>query len=243
MCIPVYISAKLVLAAGIQLLNCGNINPEKLTILSLLIKPLAAVLPNIISLAYLKITGYVSDSDLPVLIDIVQSHPTLEVLEFNTIMDSSAEQAQLVMSASKLKKLTISGHDITELLPCNIKNVKKLTITSTFFRPLTALALFPIATSLTYLEITGYVLESHLSALTNIVQSHPTLEVLNVDIWLVFDSAKLSPLVETAGNSRLKKLTINQCDIIEILNYKNTNPKKLVISCIFPHSTTSSSAS
>ena len=115
-------------------------NVKKLTIPSGCFQLLAALLPYATSLTYLEITGYVSDSDLPVLTNIVQSHPTLEVLVLHaleaTCIYSSTELVQLIASANNLKKLTIFKHDITEILPRNIKNVKKLTIPSEIFRPL-----------------------------------------------------------------------------------------------------------
>ena len=130
------------------------------------------------------------------------------------------------MCAGNLKNLTISGHNITGLLPHKIKNVKKLTIPSTCLQPLAVL--FP--TSLTYLEITGDVSGSDLAVLTNIVQSHPTLEVLNINTpeLLNLTELVLSTLVEAAGNSHLK-LIIGKCDIIELFNYENTNPKEVII--------------
>ena len=137
----------------------------------------------------------------------------------------------MIVSADNLKNLTINRHNITEILPRNIKNVKKFTIPSEIFRPLAVL--FPLAaTSLTYLEITGDVLVSDLPDLSNIVQSHPTLEVLNINRIqpLSWEHNLVSPLVEAAGNSQLKKLIIGKCDIIELINYANTNPKELIIS-------------
>ena len=60
-----------------------NTNLKKLTISGYLIEPLAALLPNITSLTYLRINNDYSmtDSDLLVLIDLVQSHTTLEELK------------------------------------------------------------------------------------------------------------------------------------------------------------------
>ena len=208
---------------------------KELTIPSTVFKRLATLLLNATSLTYLEITGnvYVSDSDLHVLINIVQSHPTLEVLvlgHIDWIIKFSTELARLVVSPGNIRKLSISGNDITEILPHKIKIIKKLTIPSTVFGHLAALLLN--ATSLTYLEITGDVLYSVLPVLTNIVQSHPTLEVLNISriLWVYYNSTELSTLVEAADNSQLKKLIIGECDIIELLNYKSTKPKKLILS-------------
>ena len=59
-----------------------NTNLKRLTMGGDFIKPLAALLPKITSLTYLRINDPVTDSDLLVLIDLVQSHDTtLEVLK------------------------------------------------------------------------------------------------------------------------------------------------------------------
>ena len=63
----------------------------------------------------------------------------------------------------------------TELLPHSNTNLKKLIISRDFIHLLAAL--IPNIVSLTYLEIL-YPLDSDLPVLTNIVQSHHTLEVL-----------------------------------------------------------------
>ena len=60
-----------------------NTNLKMLTISGYLIKNLAALLPNITSLTYLRINYRVNDNDLLVLIDLVQSHTTLEELELS----------------------------------------------------------------------------------------------------------------------------------------------------------------
>ena len=65
------------------LISHENTNLKRLTISGNLLQPLAAVLPNITSLTYLRINYPVTDSDLLVLIDLVQSHTTLEVLELS----------------------------------------------------------------------------------------------------------------------------------------------------------------
>ena len=60
-----------------------NTNLKRLTITGYFIKPLAAVLPNITSMTYLRIYYPVDDNDLLVLINLVQSHTTLEELELS----------------------------------------------------------------------------------------------------------------------------------------------------------------
>ena len=181
---------------------------------------ISKLVPYATSLSYLNITGAISESDLPVLTNIVQSHSTIEVVNINYIKrglwmytSTEGEMSSLVAAAgnSRLKKLIIGKCDIIELLNYANTNPKELILLELLIQPLAAL--LPNVTSLVYLEITGYVSDSDLPVLTNIVQSHPTLEVLNItDLPLMCNSTKLSPLVEAAGNSKLKKLAIGQCD-------------------------------
>ena len=65
-----------------------------------LIETLAALLPNITSLTYLRINYPVDDSGLLVLIDLVQSHTTLEVLELGMedFFDEYGNNEPLVLS-------------------------------------------------------------------------------------------------------------------------------------------------
>ena len=82
-----------------ELLPHSNTNLKKLIISRNLIHLLAALIPNIVSLTYLGIgTLYPvdSDSDLPVLTNIVQSHHTLEVLEIGWIQDRDASPANML---------------------------------------------------------------------------------------------------------------------------------------------------
>ena len=101
--------------------------------------------------------------------------------------------------------------DCHEPLPHENTNLKELTISCNLLHPLAALIMN--ITSLTYLEINGYARDVDLPVLTNIVQSHHTLEVLQI-IEIYYDSdennTNLVQLIEAAGNSRLKKLSLNQ---------------------------------
>ena len=110
---------ELTLSAGYQeiiihfeLLPHQNTNLKKLTISGNLLHPLAALIMNITSLTHLEI-DYPSDSDLPVLTNMVKSHRTLEVLVIGEIIDHesstdpSDNQLELIKVAdeSQLKKL------------------------------------------------------------------------------------------------------------------------------------------
>ena len=208
MWLSMHVGIRLVVAAVIKLLDCGNVNPEELRIIPEFIQQLPAFLSNITSLTYLEITGDVSDSDLSVLIDIVQSHPTLEVLNIIGYQRLSTELSSLVEAAGncQLKKLTIDQCDLIELLNYENTNPKKLLIPSKLLQPLSSL--LPNITSLTYLKI-ECLLYSDLAVLTNIVQLHPTLEEL--EIGHVYDrEMQLSRLVEAANNSQLKELRLHK---------------------------------
>ena len=63
-----------------DLLPLNNTNLKVLVISDSLLRSLAVLLPNITSLAYLRITS-IPNSDLPVLTEVVRSHATLQVLE------------------------------------------------------------------------------------------------------------------------------------------------------------------
>ena len=124
----------------------------------------------------------------------------------------------LLFQPSSLQELTLDigfnekivQHD-HELLPHSNTNLKKLSISYHFFHLLAALIVN--ITSLTDLRI-SYLRDSDLPVLTNIVQSHRTLEVLEIrEIMDRSDSPDLSTnllqLIEAAGigNSQFKKLT------------------------------------
>ena len=109
---------------------------------------------------------------------------------------------------SSLQELTLSTDDTineTQLLPHGNTNLKKLTISRNLLHPLAALIVN--ITSLTYLKI-KHLLDSDLPVLTNIVQSHHTLEVLAIDIdkhdihnKCFADSTNLLQLIEAADSS------------------------------------------
>ena len=87
------------------LISHENTNLKRLTISGNLLQPLAAVLPNITSLTYLRINWPVTDSDLLVLIDLVQSHTTLDLLELS------------IHQGDEYSEYDIDGFDILTNLP------------------------------------------------------------------------------------------------------------------------------
>ena len=100
----------------------------------------------------------------------------------------------------------------TELLPHSNTNLKKLIIKRDCIHLLAALITNIV--SLTYLGIgTLYTLDSDLPVLTNIVQSHHTLKVLDiVQIDCDASPTNMLRLIEAAGNSQLTELRLHVSD-------------------------------
>ena len=117
----------------------------------------------------------------------------------------------ILFQPSSLQELTLITDDTineTQLLPHGNTNLRELTISRNLLHPLAALIMN--ITSLMYLKISRFPLDSDLPVLTNIVQSHHTLEVLQIgEIDYNEDQTNLLQLIEAAGNSRLKKLRLH----------------------------------
>ena len=132
-------------------------------------------------------------------------------LHMNTLIPLLFQPSSLQELALNLGLEDIVLHD--ELLPHENTNLKELTISRNLLRPLAALIVN--ITSLTYLEISILLPDSGLPVLTNIVQSHHTLEVLHITS-IYYNSneneTNLLQLIEAAGNSRLKKLRLHKLD-------------------------------
>ena len=127
----------------------------------------------------------------------------------------------LLFQPSSLKELSLylveqDAVNYDELLPHENTNLKELTVSLHILRPLAALIMN--ITSLTYLGISGGVLHSYdLPILTNIVQSHHTLDVLEIERSIIYYNSEkggqLLQLIEAAGSSRLKKLRLHCNDL------------------------------
>ena len=134
---------------------------------------------------------------------------------------------------SSLLKLSLDiGYDFEDpmltkwdILPHENTNLLELTISTNLLCPLAALIVN--ITSLTYLKIATILLCSDVLVLTNIVQSHHTLKVLDIGEiyeyeYISSDSSSnsdipttmdpLLQLIEAAGNSQLKKLKLYETD-------------------------------
>ena len=116
--------------------------------------------------------------------------PYTSTLITTLFQPSSVQELQLLTDDTILR---------TELLPHENTNLKELTISRNLLYPLAALIVN--ITSLTYLEINGP-LDSDLPVLTNIVQSHCTLEVLFISkINDYNNSTNLLQLIEATDDS------------------------------------------
>ena len=127
-------------------------------------------------------------------------------LEFLSIYGIKSQISSLLVSTifqpSSLQELTLITFETineTQLLPHGNTNFKKLRISRNLLHPLAALIVN--ITSLTYLEI-DYPLDSDLPVLTNIVQSHHTLEVLCISkIQNYTDLTNLLQLIKAADSN------------------------------------------
>ena len=127
-------------------------------------------------------------------------------LEFLCIDNINSQISSLLISTlfqpSSLQELDLFTYETineTQLLPHGNTNLKKLGIYGNSLYPLAALIMN--ITSLTYLGI-SYLRDSDLPVLTNIVQSHHTLEVLDIGaIQNCTDSTNLLQLIEAADNN------------------------------------------
>ena len=116
----------------------------------------------------------IDHDDLVILQQLIAPGSELKYLFiFGITSQISSSLISTLFQPSSLQELTLSTDDAineTQLLPHVNTNLKELTISHNLLHPLAALIML---TSLTYLG-TGYLLDSDLPVLTNIVQSHHT---------------------------------------------------------------------
>ena len=157
---------------------------------------------------------YFDHDDVVALQQLIAPGSGLRRLEYHKFKLRTNTLIQLLFQPSSLQelKLDLGLQDIVlhdEPLPHENTNLKELIVSRNLLPPLAALIMN--ITSLTYLGISGFLRDIDLHVLTNIVQSHHTLEVLHIG-WIQnrTDSTNLLQLIEAAGNSRLKKLRLNK---------------------------------
>ena len=151
----------------------------------------------------------IDHDDLVILQQLIAPGSELESLFiYHFISQISSLLISTLFQPSSMQELILSTDDTineTQVLPHGNTNLKKLTISRNLLRPLAALIMN--ITSLTYLKI-HFPLDSDLSFLTNIVQSHHTLEVLDIEKIEVLDigqdytdSTNLLQLIEAADSN------------------------------------------
>ena len=177
----------------------GRIRFLYLSLSSLTFKEVMTLLRNYYELNHLIISSfynknfYGQDAEV-ILKELIAPESGLRKLEYHHSMLHSNTLIPLFFQPSSVQELTLDagvqevslekldqeGSDLylaVNLLPYENRNVKKLTITHNLLQPLAALIVN--ITTLTYLII-NQPRVSNISVLTNIVQSHHTLEVLKV---------------------------------------------------------------
>ena len=146
----------------------------------------------------------IDHDDLVILQQLIAPGSELESLVICRIESQISSLLILTLfQPSSLQELALlTDHTIneTQLLPHGNTNLKKLTIFHNLLHPLAALIMN--ITSLIYLEIRVGLLDSDLPILTNIAQSHHTLEVLDIyKMRNCTDSTNLLQLIEAADSN------------------------------------------
>ena len=145
----------------------------------------------------------IDHDDLVIFKQLIAPGSELESLAFWYIESQiSSLLISTLFQPSSLDELTLISLDTineTQLLPHGNTNLKKLSISHSLLHPLAALIVN--ITSLTYLKI-RVLPDSDLPVLTNIVQSHHTLEVLIIyNIYNCALSTNLLQLIEAADSN------------------------------------------
>ena len=170
----------------------------------------------------------VNEDDEAVLRQLIAPETGLKSLSVRTINDYTHTSSfiPMLLDDSSLEELVVrtgsKANIDTELLPHTNTNLKKLTISCELVQPLAAL--LP-NTSLTHLVVDTLVYDSDLPFLTSLIESHSTLQVLELGkiadyasnqkpayTSLASASHNLHQLVEVAISSQLKKLKLHEED-------------------------------
>ena len=150
----------------------------------------------------LGISSNPTEDDALVMRQLIEPGSSLKSLKFW----GSPNLIPILLAQSSLEELTIDSRYCEKpgLLPQKNTNLKKLAITRNLLVSLAGV--LPNCTSLTCLRINGSVYKDDLPVLTELIQTHPTLEVLGIVYYDRGCIADLLQLVETAANSQLKQL-------------------------------------
>ena len=187
-----------------------------------------------LDLLYVKI----DEKDEKVLKQLVRTEGGLKSLTYRTVNEHTHTRSliPMLLDNSSLEELVVrTGSEVnidTELPRTNV-NLKKLTISCELVQPLKAL--LP-NTSLTCLVVDTLVYDSDLPFLTSLVESHSTLQVIELGkvvhytsnpkptyTSLTSASRNLHQLVEVAINSQLKMFKVHQEDYKHLPEYHSNS--------------------
>ena len=180
----------------------------------------------------------IDEEDEKVLKQMIAAKSGLERLTYRTSNEYTHTRSliPMLLDDSSLEELVVrTGSEVNmdTKLPCTNVNLKKLTISCELVQPLKAL--LP-NTSLTHLVVDTLVYDSDLPFLTSLVESHLTLQVLELGkivhyasnpkptyTSLTSASRNLHQLVEVAINSQLKMLKVHQEDYKHLPEYNSNS--------------------
>ena len=179
----------------------------------------------------------IHEDDEAILRQLIAPESRLSLLVYYSSFNESYTNTfiPLLLQKSSVRelKLVISYGDIimkTELLPQENVNLEKLSISHNLLHQLAAL--IQKFTSLTYLAISEPQ-DNDLPVLTNLVQSHETLEILELDRIRDHDKLKdastnMLQLIETAANCQLKELRIRTKNYDKLPHHIQENYRHLL---------------
>ena len=179
----------------------------------------------------------VNEEDVAVLRQLVAPETGLKSLSVRTVNDYTHTSSFIPMllddsSVEELLVRTGSKANVdTELLPRKNKTLKKLTISCELVQPLAALL---SNTSLAHLVVSSLVYDSDLPIFTSLIQSHSTLQVLELGLIVNYTSTPeptYAPLESASDNlNQLARASASCCQLKKLklheVDYKYNLPKE-----------------
>ena len=179
----------------------------------------------------------VNEEDVAVLRQLIAPETGLKSLFVRTVNDYTHTSSfiPMLLEDSSLEELVVrtgsKANIDTELLPRKNANLKKLTISCELVQPLAAL--LP-NTSLTHLVVNSLVYDSDLPIFTSLIQSHSTLQVLELGLLVNYTSTPkptYAPLASASDNlNQLARASASCCQLKKLklheIDYKYNLPKQ-----------------
>ena len=167
---------------------------------------------------------YVSlnDDDTETLKKLITAKGGPKSLTYQTVNENTHARSliPMLLEDSSLEELVVRTGSVvnmdTELLPSTNVNLKKLTISCELVQPL---AILLPNTSLTHLVVKNQVYHSDLPFLTDLVQSHPKLQVLELGLIVDYNRNPLAP--------EYKQLTSDSTDLQQLVEVASSCSKEL----------------